>query len=91
MGERFTYKGNDYRVDAEGNIYEDTVFGRKVGKMNDDGEFTIKTGVLSEEKGGISSWTGDVHETGFLGDKGKVGKKKSVFEICPQGGAYLLF
>ena len=80
MGERFIYKGNDYRVDAEGNIYEDTLFGSKVGKMNDDGKFTIKTGVFSEETGRVSSWTGNVHETGFLGDKGKFGKKKSFFE-----------
>ena len=78
MGERFTYKGNDYRVDDDGDIFEDTLLGSKVGTMNDDGTFSIETGVFSEETGRVSSWTGDVVETGVFGDKGKVGKKKGL-------------
>lgn len=34
MGKRFTYKGNEYRVDDEGNIYENGLFGNKVGEMD---------------------------------------------------------
>jgi hypothetical protein len=78
---RFSYKGKDYRTDVEGNVHEDSVFGSKVGKIDKDGNFTIKTGIFSEERGRIS-WTGDVYETdtgifGFGGDKDKVGKEKS--------------
>jgi hypothetical protein len=77
MERRFSYKGQDYRVDDEGNVYEDKVFGSKVGKMDKDGNFTIKTGIFTEETGRISSWTGDVYETGIFGaDKGKVGEEK---------------
>lgn len=73
MEKKFTYKGGNYRVDDEGNVYEDKVCGSKVGHMDKDGNFTIKTGILTEETGRISSWTGDVYETGMFGaDKGKV-------------------
>ena len=79
MGKRFTYKGKDYRVDDDGKIYEDTIFGSEVGSMDKDGSFKIKTGVFSEETGRISSWSGDVYETGmFGGDKGKVGEEKGI-------------
>lgn len=76
MAERFTYKGKDYRVDEDGNIHEDTIFGSKVGKRDKAGNITIETGIFSKEEGRISS-SGDVYEKGwFGGDKEKVGEKK---------------
>jgi len=75
MGKRFTYKGGDYRVDDEGNIHEDGLFGCKVGKLKKDGNFTINKGIFSEETGRICSWTGNVYECGFFSEK-KVGKEK---------------
>lgn len=77
MGKRFTFKGKDYRVDDDGDIYEDEFLGAKVGEMEDDGTFTIKTGVFSEEKGRIPIFTDDIIETDFFGDKDKAGEKKS--------------
>ena len=81
MKRKFIYKGKDYYVDDEGNIHEDSFFGSSnIGKMDKNGNFTIKTGFLTEETGRISSWSGDVYETGFLGvDKGKVGEEKNCF------------
>ena len=76
MADKFTYKKREYRVDGDGNIYEDKVFGSKVGKRDKEGNFTIETGVFSKEEGRISK-SGDVYEKGFFGgDKEKVGEKK---------------
>lgn len=47
--------------------------------MDKDGNFTIKTGIFTEETGRIFSWTGDVYETGMFGDdKGKVREEKGI-------------
>ncbi len=76
MAEKFTYKEKEYRVDGDGNIYQDKVFGSKVGKKDKDGNIEIETGIFNKEKGRISS-TGDVYEKGWLGgDKEKVGEKE---------------
>jgi hypothetical protein len=74
--ERFSYRGKVYRVEDDGNIYEDKVFGSKVGKRDKEGNITIETGIFSKEEGRISK-SGDVYEKGFFGgDKEKVGEKK---------------
>jgi len=69
---RFTYKGKNYRVDDSGYIYEDSLFGSKVGKIKENGDMMIREGFLEESRGRISYWTGDIFEKGIFGGEKKV-------------------
>ena len=80
MRERFSFKEKNYYYDENGDIYEESLFGGKVGKMEDDGNFTIKSGLFSQDTGRISSWTNDVYETSWGGlIRRDVGDKKHCF------------
>lgn len=80
-GTRLTFKGKNYRVDSSGDIYEDSLFGGKVGKMGENGDFTIQEGIFQESRGRVSSWTGDVYEKDlFGGDRKKAGRRKEWYE-----------
>jgi hypothetical protein len=77
MAERFSYKGKEYRVDDEGKIHEDKIFGSEVGEKDENGNITIQTGIFNKKEAGRISRSGDVYEKGFFGgDKEKVGERK---------------
>jgi hypothetical protein len=71
MGENFTYKKEKYKVDDKGDIHEDKLLGRKVGKVK-DGNFEIETGIFKKEQGSFSPISNDVKD--WSGKK--VGKKE---------------
>jgi hypothetical protein len=73
MTREFTYKGEKYWVDDEGNVFI-RWSGRKVGKIDKNGKFTIERNGAKER--GWISWNGKVYEEGALFEEDAVGEEE---------------